>query len=286
MSWGNYLRMLAAVAAAVALAACGGGGGGGGSGGNPTGNAPNPSPAGPTLSFSASSSQINAGSNVTLTWSTTNVDTCTASGDWNGNVQTSGSTTVGPIQADASFVLSCSGSSGGVMKEVAVVVGAAGAVQLSLEVDRDVINANEQVTLTWSSSGADTCTADGGWNGQQDLSGQFTSGPLSANTTYELTCTQGSDSAVAMVSVEIANLRLAWQAPTENQDGSALTDLTSFNVYWGADSRDYDGSISLGQNIREWNIDLPSGDYYIAVTAVDADGDESGYSNEVFRRVP
>ena len=70
------------------ISSCGGGGGGGGSDPNP---APYPTP---QISFSASpeSSQINE--DITLAWSSTNASSCSASGDWDGSKDISGSETI------------------------------------------------------------------------------------------------------------------------------------------------------------------------------------------------
>ena len=57
------------------LTACGGGGSGGGSSDPPTSI---------TVSLSASTNETQVGFPVTLTWSSTNAQTCSATGDWSG----------------------------------------------------------------------------------------------------------------------------------------------------------------------------------------------------------
>lgn len=80
---------------------------------------------------------------------------------------------------------------------------------------------------------------------------------------------------------------LCWVAPTENVDGTALTDLAGYNVYWGSSRRAYGDS---------FNIDDPDltcyllsgfarGDYYFAMTALDGESNESAYSNEVIKTI-
>jgi hypothetical protein len=66
----------------------------------------------PTLSFSASETSISEGSNVTLTWAALNVDSCTASGSWTGGKSTSGNESVGPINQDSSYSMTCTGAGG------------------------------------------------------------------------------------------------------------------------------------------------------------------------------
>ncbi len=89
---------------------------------------------------------------------------------------------------------------------------------------------------------------------------------------------------------------LEWTPPTQNVDGSPLTDLAGYVVYWRQDEPTFTNSTG------QWpNLDLDAsdvaydvsvtviGDYgdtvtvTYAVTAVDEQGNESAYSNEVSR---
>src|SRR5262245_5017994 len=53
------------------------------------GTTPPPTNPAPTLSFAANPTSVTSGSNSTLTWSTTNATSCSASGAWSGSVGTS-----------------------------------------------------------------------------------------------------------------------------------------------------------------------------------------------------
>ena len=94
------------------LASCGGGGGGG--------SAPTPSEPAASVTFSASSSSVATGQIVTLTWSTTNATSCTASGGWSGTKSTSGNEDVATTYGTNTFSLSCTGSGGSSSKSVTV----------------------------------------------------------------------------------------------------------------------------------------------------------------------
>jgi hypothetical protein len=59
-------------------------------------------------------------------------------------------------------------------------------------------------TLTWSSQNATACTASGGWSGSRPPTGSETTAPITAATTYTLTCTGGGGSASATASVSVA----------------------------------------------------------------------------------
>jgi len=86
------------------LAACGGGGGGS--------SDPVTDPvASITVSLSASINEAEVGSLITLTWSSTNAQTCSATGDWSGSKAVSGNEEVN-INKEGSntFTLNCSAS--------------------------------------------------------------------------------------------------------------------------------------------------------------------------------
>jgi hypothetical protein len=75
---------------------------------------------------------------------------------------------------------------------------------------------------------------------------------------------------------------LSWDPPTTNTDGSPLTDLNGYIVYYGTESGNYSQSIDVGNVTTYTVINLtPGTTYYFAVTAYDTSGNESAYSNEV-----
>jgi fibronectin type 3 domain-containing protein len=90
-----------------------------------------------------------------------------------------------------------------------------------------------------------------------------------------------------MVSISVnGSMSLSWVAPSENVDGSPLTDLAGYRVYYGDSSRDYTDMTDVNSPTSTATaIVLPSGDYYVAMTALDQQGNESTYSNEVMKTV-
>lgn len=94
-----------------------------------------------------------------------------------------------------------------------------------------------------------------------------------------------------MASCPAAAFQVCWEAPTENIDGTPLTDLMGYVIYFGTASRNYDRQRTLFIE-RPWplndcyNVRTSAGVYYVAMTAFDVDNNESAYSNEVLKEEP
>ncbi len=80
----------------------------------------------PSITFSATPVSIVTGGNSTLNWSSSNADSCTASGAWSGNKETSGSQVVTPI-SNSTYTLSCTNSGGSASSSFEVTVAATSA---------------------------------------------------------------------------------------------------------------------------------------------------------------
>jgi hypothetical protein len=159
----------------------------------------------PTITFNADPSLISNGQSTTVTWSSINTDSCTASGWWSGAKATSGSETVGPFYAtklpnteesslfSKLLTLTCSGSGGEVSRQQTVRIRDLDYYSLSLEVTSSytgtcsvtyppcAMNGGSFV-LRWSSSGATSCTASGNWSGTKATSGTQTVGPFTLSS--------------------------------------------------------------------------------------------------------
>jgi hypothetical protein len=81
--------------------------------------------------------------------------------------------------------------------------------------------------------------------------------------------------------------RLTWYAPTTNEDGSRLEDLAGFAVYYGESDDLLSQRIWIANpSAITWTVtNLPLGTWYFAVTAVNARGYESGFSNIVVKSI-
>jgi len=76
---------------------------------------------------------------------------------------------------------------------------------------------------------------------------------------------------------------VAWTPPTQNADGSTLTDLSGYKIHYGTASKTYTQSIPVtNAGITRYELEtLPKGRIFIAMTAVNAAGAESDFSPEV-----
>jgi hypothetical protein len=180
--------------------------------------------------------------------------------------------------------LACTGAGGNVTKSATVSV-TAGNPSVTLSANPPGVASNGTTTLSWTGTNVTSCTASGGWSGTKATSGSESVGPLTQDTTYSINCTGGGGSAVAMTTVNIRQAQLSWTAPTQNVDGSALTDLTGYKIYYGTSSQNYTQVVPVsGATTTQWTLNLAPGTYYFALTAVSSSG-ESAKTNEVSKTV-
>ena len=82
------------------------------------------------------------------------------------------------------------------------------------------------------------------------------------------------------------SVNLSWVAPGTNADGTALTDLGGYIVYYGEKtSTDYTYAIDVGNTTFITINDLSSGTWCFAVSSYDVDGNESDYSFEACKDI-
>ena len=171
----SQFRSLAVTAVvAFSMAACGGG------------SSPPPAPT-VTLTSSATDVAYNAptGSTVTLTWSSTHANSCTASGAWLGSLGPSGFQSV-VLGVTSTYSISCSGRGGAATASVTVRVWYP--PHVSIAADRTLVLPNTAVLLTWSAPDAKTCRGVAGLSGTLPTSGSQTSAPLTETTTFAIEC--------------------------------------------------------------------------------------------------
>jgi hypothetical protein len=77
------------------------------------------------------------------------------------------------------------------------------------------------------------------------------------------------------------SVKLSWAAPTENTDGSPVTDLAGYHIYYGTNPAELTlwASVAGAGSTTYVVDDLPSGTYYFSVVAYNSAGVDSGQSN-------
>lgn len=128
------------------------------------------------------------------------------------------------------------------------------------------------VSATASSTGNQSA-----WTGSKALSGTQNLSGIKLSADYKLDCVTAAGTATAT---------LTWAAPTQNTDGSALTNLAGFKLYYGTSSTNLINSTSVGAGVTSSVINsLSAGTWYFAVTAYNDQGIESAYSNVASKSV-
>jgi len=91
---------------------------------------------------------------------------------------------------------------------------------------------------------------------------------------------------ISAVTVFAGDATLSWDPPTTNEDGSPLTDLAGYKIYYGTTSGNYTNSIDVGNVTTYTVVNLTEGvTYFFVVSAYDTLGNESDYSNEVSKKI-
>lgn len=133
-------------------------------------------------------------------------------------------------------------------------------------------------TLSWSTTPAATgCVASGDdeWTGDKPAAGEVTLSPrlTTQPRNFMMVCTFPGDTQAVLM----------WTPPTENTDGSALTNLAGYRVHWGQAADTLSNAAQApGAGVNTYTVqDLTPGTWYFGVTAYTTQGAESTLSNIV-----
>jgi len=104
--------------------------------------------------------------------------------------------------------------------------------------------------------------------------------------------TAGSSATLGPFEVEVvapgtANVTLSWQAPTERADGTPLSDLAGFRIFYGRSRDNLDTTVDLSNpGLSRYVVEnLRRGNWYFAMTAYDQAGLQSSRSPTVEARL-
>lgn len=164
----------------------------------------------PSVTLSAGPTTVYTGGSATLSWVSANVTSCIASaspasGSWVGSKPVASSfphESTGALSATTDFTISCTGVYGAAASTVRVtVIASGGGIGATLTATPNRIALGGSSILSWDSINATSCT------GKNFPTGGATSGTTSVSpgvdTTYQMECTDGSDTATAQATVTL-----------------------------------------------------------------------------------
>ena len=129
-----------------------------------------------------------------------------------------------------------------------------------------------------------------GWasfnTGTGEISGTPTIAHVGIYSNISISVTDGQASAttpgfsVEVSQVQLGSVTLSWTAPTQNSDGSALSDLAGYKIYYGTSEGIYPHKISIDTSGTTTYVveNLAPDTYFFVATAVNSKGMESDFS--------
>jgi Putative Ig domain len=135
------------------------------------------------------------------------------------------------------------------------------------------------------------------WASFNTTNGLLTGQPTLGNVgTYSNIVIRVSDSnstvtlpgfAINVVQLSSGTARLSWTPPTSNTDGTALTNLSGYNIYYGTSATELTQKIQIANSSASSYVvsDLTGGTYYFAVRAYNTAGAESVSSNQASKTI-
>ena len=165
----------------------------------------------PTVDIKANSSNgpitVANGSEVVLSWVSANAISCSASGSWNGVKSLNNSETSSPLTSTSVFGITCINSNGqSVFDSVTVNVSQNNSIGVTIIANPTTVNQGGSSTLTWTTTNAVSCFADGGnWSGSKSANGSSeVQNNLQATQVYGITCVNSlGNSAHASATVNV-----------------------------------------------------------------------------------
>jgi len=125
-----------------------------------------------------------------------------------------------------------------------------------------------------------------------ELRGVPTAADIGTYTGIRITASDGSLQSsvqfdITVATVAVGRATLSWTAPAERTDGSALTNLAGFRIYYGSAPYELPYSVEIRDpGANTWVIeDLTQGTWYFAATAFDSAGVESARTNPVSKSI-
>jgi len=246
--------------------------------------------------FNVTPAQVQQGETATISWQSSNTQSCTASNAWTGDKSISGDEPFSASPGVYNFVLQCDGPGGSVNAETTLTIAATPNPDpvITINFARPNIKAGDTTTLSWSVVNADYCEARQGnaqWSGEKAIaSNQEITVNETGSLNFVLACRTGADAdfvtktvslAIAQATAELqinqalayvddgaggllAELELAWQTSSGARECLATTNGSVDNDSWG-------GSLPHANGNRIVRF-FQSGTYDLALDCVAPDG--------------
>ena len=109
------------------------------------------------------------------------------------------------IVAALAALAACGGQAAALTQLASRFRHAAAKPSIALASNPSTVPMGQSTTLEWSASNAQSCTASGGWSGNQPINGSLSTEPLTATTRYTLTCSGAGGSASQSAEVVVTN---------------------------------------------------------------------------------
>ncbi len=92
---------------------------------------------------------------------------------------------------------------------------------------------------------------------------------------------------IAVQAVATGSATLSWTPPTQNTDGSPLTDLAGYKIRWGTSQGSYPSSVTINNpGVTTYLVEnLTPNTYYFVASAYDTSGNESANSNPASKTI-
>ena len=120
-----------------------------------------------------------------------------------------------------------------------------------------------------------------------EVMGTPSSGDIGVYHGVTVTVTAGTQMRAMSFDVEVVqvgtnSIMISWLAPTENEDGTPLTNLAGYRIRYGPQSGNYTSMVNItNPGLASYVINgLAGGTYYLVLSAVNTSGGESTNSNE------
>jgi hypothetical protein len=153
----------------------------------------------------------------------------------------------------------------------------------ALDSDGDVLAFQIQNKPSWATFD----TVSGKLSGTPTLAhtGSYSEIIISVNDGEDSASLSAFSIAVNALSNATGSATLSWEAPTQNEDGSALSNLAGFNIHYGVAGNALSKTVRIDNpGVDRFVMDgLPSGTHFFAVSAFTSSGVESMVSNVVSR---